>query len=183
MPDVIVIEPRVFEDDRGWFMETYKSSDFLANGIPGEFLQDNHSKSQVKGTLRGLHYQMNPAAQGKLVRCVTGAIYDVAVDIRKGSPTYGKWMAAELSSENHRTVWIPPGFAHGFCTLTDTAEVAYKTTVEYSAEHDRAILWNDPALAIDWPVSEPSMSAKDLQAPLLDEAENNFDWSRQVFVP
>jgi dTDP-4-dehydrorhamnose 3,5-epimerase len=156
-------------------METYKESDFSANGIPDNFVQDNHSQSLVQGTLRGLHYQLIPAAQGKLVRCVVGAIYDVAVDIRKASPTYGNWVAAELSAENRRMVWIPPGFAHGFCTLTDTAEVVYKATARYSAAHDRIIRWNDPALTIDWPVAEPTMSPKDRDAPTLAKADNNFE--------
>jgi dTDP-4-dehydrorhamnose 3,5-epimerase len=176
IPEIVVIEPRLFADERGWVMETFKASEFLANGIPDAFVQDNHSRSDMKGVIRGLHFQNEPAAQGKLVRCLLGAVYDVAVDVRTGSPTYGKWVSIELSNTNHKMVWVPPGFAHGFCTLTDTSEVAYKVTAEYSPPHDRAILWNDPALAIHWPISNPSMSTKDLRAPTLDEADNNFEW-------
>ena len=166
VPDVILIEPKAFGDDRGWFMETYKRSEFEANGIRVEFRQDNHSHSTAKGVIRGLHYQKDPAAQGKLVRCVDGAIYDVAVDIREGSPTYGRWVAVELSAEDRRMLWVPPGFAHGFCTLTDVSEVVYKATAEYSAPHDRGIRWNDPAIGVTWPVKSPTLSPKDAQAPL-----------------
>ncbi len=176
IPDVILIEPKAFGDDRGWFMETYKRSEFEANGIRVEFRQDNHSRSTAKGVIRGLHYQKDPAAQGKLVRCVDGAIYDVAVDIREGSPTYGRWVAAELSAEDRRMLWVPPGFAHGFCTLTDASEVVYKATAEYSAPHDRGIRWNDPAIGVTWPVKSPMLSPKDAQAPLLADADNNFQW-------
>jgi dTDP-4-dehydrorhamnose 3,5-epimerase len=178
LPDVILIEPKAFGDDRGWFMETFKQSDFEAAGIRGPFRQDNHSRSNAKGVLRGLHYQTNPMAQGKLVRCPVGAIFDVAVDIRRGSPTYGKWVTAELSAENRRMLWVPPGFLHGFCTLTEISEVAYKTTAEYSAAHDRAVRWNDPALGISWPTTTPVLSPKDAQAPLLAQADNNFEWTR-----
>ena len=150
IPDVILIIPKVFEDDRGFFMETFKISDFKAYGISYEFVQDNHSKSK-KGVLRGLHYQLYPKAQGKLVRCIRGRIWDVAVDIRKGSPWYGKWVAVELSEENKLMLWIPPGFAHGFVALED-AEIIYKCTAEYAPELDRGIIWNDPELAINWPV-------------------------------
>jgi dTDP-4-dehydrorhamnose 3,5-epimerase len=176
LPDVVLIEPKAFGDDRGWFMETYKRSEFEANGIRVEFRQDNHSRSAARGVLRGLHYQQDPAAQGKLVRCVMGAIYDVAVDIRKGSPTYGRWVSAELSAENRRMLWVPEGFAHGFCTVSDVSEVVYKTTAEYSALHDRGIRWNDPALAVHWPVKAPILSPKDTQAPMLADADNNFEW-------
>ena len=174
LPDVVLIEPKAFGDDRGWFMETYKRSEFAANGIAVEFRQDNHSRSTVKGVMRGLHYQKDPAAQGKLVRCVVGAVYDVAVDIRRGSPTYGRWVATELTAENRRMLWVPVGFAHGFCTLTDVSEVVYKATGEYSAPHDRAVRWNDPALGIRWPTDSPVLSTKDAQAPLLADADNNF---------
>jgi dTDP-4-dehydrorhamnose 3,5-epimerase len=176
LPDIILIEPRVFADDRGWFMETYKQSEFDAQGIRFTFPQDNHSRSIAKHVIRGLHYQKDPAAQGKLVRCVLGAIYDVAVDIRRGSPTYGRWVGVELTEESRRLLWLPPGFAHGFCTLTDVSEVVYKTTAEYSAPHDRGIRWNDPALGIAWPVASPILSPKDAKAPTLAEADNNFDW-------
>jgi len=178
LPDVVVIEPKAFGDDRGWFMETYKQSDFDASGIRFAFSQDNHSRSSVKHVLRGLHYQKDPAAQGKLVRCLLGTIYDVAVDIRRGSTTYGRWVAAELSAENKKMLWVPPGFAHGFCTVTDVSEVVYKTTSEYSAPHDRGIRWNDPALSVKWPTTSPVLSPKDAQAPMLADADNNF-----VFEP
>lgn len=180
IPDVVVIEPRAFGDDRGWFMETYKRSEFEANGIRAEFRQDNHSRSTAKGVLRGLHYQKDPAAQGKLVRCLVGAIYDVAVDVRKGSLTYGRWAAAELSAEDRKMLWVPPGFAHGFCTLTDVSEVVYKATAEYSAPHDRGIRWNDPAIGVTWPVKSPMLSPKDAQAPLLADADNNFQWRKDA---
>src|ERR1041384_1552049 len=155
IPDLITIRPRVFTDDRGWFQEAYHRGAFEAAGIPGDFLQDNHSHSTLRGVIRGLHYQLQPKAQGKLVRCVVGAVLDVAVDIRLRSPTYGKWVSLELSAENHRIFWVPEGFAHGYCTLTDASEVLYKTTAEYSAAHDRAIRWNDPMLGIRWPVERP----------------------------
>ena len=176
LPDVVVIEPKAFGDDRGWFMETYKQSDFAANGIRYAFSQDNHSRSAVKHVIRGLHYQKDPTAQGKLVRCILGAIYDVAVDIRRGSPTYGRWAAVEINAENKKLLWVPPGFAHGFCTLTDVSEVAYKTTAEYSAPDDRGILWNDAALGVKWPTTNPVLSAKDAHAPMLADADNNFTY-------
>lgn len=173
IPDVILIEPKVFGDQRGFFMETYKKSDFKENGINYEFVQDNHSKSQ-KGVLRGLHYQLYPKAQGKLVRCVKGKIWDVAVDIRKGSPWFGRWVAVELSEENRLMLWVPPGFAHGFVALEDNTEVMYKVTDEYAPELDRGIIWNDPELTINWPVRDPILSDKDRNLPSLREAENNF---------
>ena len=174
--DVILIEPKAFGDDRGWFMETFKRSDFEKHGIPHEFRQDNQSRSTAKGIVRGLHYQANPMAQGKLVRCVAGAIYDVAVDIRRGSPTYGKWVGVELSADNRRIVWVPPGFAHGVCALTDVTDILYKATAEYSPQHDRGIRWDDPAIGIAWPTRAPILSAKDAAAPLLAEAEHDFTW-------
>ena len=177
MPDVVLVEPRAFADERGWFMETYKRSEFEAHGIPHAFAQDNHSRSAKRGVLRGLHYQKDPMAQGKLVRCVAGEIFDVAVDIRRGSPTYGRWVAATLSAENRHALWVPPGFAHGFVTLTELADVTYKTTSEYSAPHDRAIRWDDPALGIRWPVDAPLLSKKDAEAPLLAEADNGFTYT------
>ena len=173
IPDVILVEPKVFGDQRGFFMETYKKSDFKENGIPYEFVQDNHSKSQ-RGVLRGLHYQLYPRAQGKLVRCVRGRIWDVAVDIRKGSPWFGKWVAVELSEENKLMLWVPPGFAHGFVALEDDTEVMYKVTDEYAPDLDRGIIWNDPDLAIDWPIKDPILSDKDRSLPSFNEAENNF---------
>ncbi len=172
--DVIVITPRVFNDDRGFFMETYKSSDFINNGIKEDFVQDNHSKSS-KGVLRGLHYQKAPKAQAKIVRCVKGAIFDVAVDIRKGSKTYGKWVGVELTEENKKMLYIPAGFAHGFCVRSEIAEICYKSSDEYSPENDRGIMWNDPEIGIDWNLdSEPIISEKDAKHPLLKDADNNF---------
>ena len=176
LPEVVLIEPKGFGDDRGWFMETYKRSDFEANGIGPEFRQDNHTRSTTKGVLRGLHYQKDPMAQGKLVRCLVGAIYDVAVDIRKGSPTYARWVGVELTAESRQILWLPAGFAHGFCTLSDISEVVYKATAEYSPAHDRGIRWNDPAVGIRWPVKSPVLSPKDADAPLLAEADNTFQW-------
>ena len=155
-------------------METYKRSDFQEHKIPPDFLQDNHSFSKGRGVLRGLHYQKAPAAQGKLIRCARGEIFDVAVDIRKGSPTYRKWVGVSLSEENHRMVWIPPGFAHGFCVLSTEASITYKVTQEYAAQLDRGILWNDPDIGIQWPVAEPILSAKDALLPLLKDADNDF---------
>ncbi|MCS7231522.1 MAG: dTDP-4-dehydrorhamnose 3,5-epimerase [Elusimicrobiota bacterium] len=172
IPEVYLIIPKVFKDERGFFMEVYKKSDFLKAKINFDFLQDNISFS-TKGVLRGLHYQLHPKAQGKLVRCLKGRIWDVAVDIRKGSPTFGKWVAVELTEENKYMLWVPPGFAHGFVALED-AEVHYKTTEEYEPELDRGIFWKDPDLNISWPVSSPILSEKDKSLPLLKEAENNF---------
>jgi dTDP-4-dehydrorhamnose 3,5-epimerase len=168
-----LIEPFVFGDERGFFMETYKKSEFEKAGIKYDFPQDNHSRS-AKGVLRGLHYQLKPYEQGKLVRCVKGRIWDVAVDIRKGSPTFGKWVAVELSEENKRMLWIPPGFAHGFVALEDGTEIIYKVTKEYSPEHDRGIIWNDLTIGIEWPIDNPILSKKDASLPTLEEAENNF---------
>ena len=175
IPGVILVKPRVFGDERGFFMETYKKSDFEKAGIDTDFVQDNHSKS-VKGVLRGLHYQLEPEAQGKLVRCIRGKIFDVAVDIRRGSPTFGKWIGVELSEENKLMLWIPKGFAHGFLTLSEEAEIVYKVSgAEYSPEHDRGIRWNDPDIGIKWPLEgEPILSEKDRIAPLLKDAEVNF---------
>jgi dTDP-4-dehydrorhamnose 3,5-epimerase len=178
LPDVVLIEPKAFVDERGWFMESYKRSEFVREGISAEFIQDNHSRSTAKGTIRGLHYQREPAAQGKLVRCLVGKIFDVALDIRKGSPTYAKWVSATLSAENHEMLWIPPGFAHGTCATTDVSEIAYKVTTEYSAPHDRCVRWNDPAIGIKWPTTTPILSKKDAEAPILAEADNNFVWRR-----
>lgn len=174
IPDVILIEPIVFADERGFFIETFKASDFKANNISYEFVQDNHSKSR-KGVLRGLHYQLKPMEQGKLVRCIKGKIWDVAVDIRKGSPWYRKWVGVELSEENKLMLWIPPGFAHGFVALED-AEVIYKCTKEYAPQYDRGIIWNDPELAIHWPIKNPILSLKDANLPNLKNAENNFEY-------
>ena len=167
--DVILVKPRVFGDNRGFFMETYKKSDFFENGITEDFVQDNHSKSS-KGVLRGLHYQAKPYGQAKLVRCVRGRIFDVAVDIRKKSKTYGQYVKVELSEENKYMLFIPNGFAHGFVALTDDVELIYKTGGEYAPNADRGILWNDEELNIDWEIDfEPILSEKDkLQSKFKD---------------
>lgn len=172
---VVILEPRVFGDNRGYFMETYNKEVFHQLGLDFEFVQDNQSLSVETGVVRGLHYQLNPKAQSKVVRVLAGAIYDVAVDIRKNSPTFGQWVGVILSEENKRQLVIPRGFAHGFCTLVPNTIVAYKVDESYSPENDRGILWNDPALNIDWPTSKPILSEKDKNHPLLQEAENNFE--------
>lgn len=172
---VWVIEPQVFGDHRGWFMETYSDSKFKEQGIDLNFVQDNQSYSATKGTLRGLHYQLNPKAQSKLVRCTKGAIFDVAVDIRKGSPNYGQWFGIELTAENKKQLLIPKGFAHGFMTLVEDVEVQYKCDELYAPDCDGGILWNDPAIGIKWPIDVvPVLSAKDEHAPLLKDANLNF---------
>lgn len=171
IPDVILVEPKVFNDERGFFLEGYKKSEFFANGIGVEFNQDNHSKS-TKGVLRGLHYQLAPKAQAKLVRCIQGEIFDVAVDIRRNSPTFGKWVGEKLSAENKKMLFIPEGFAHGFVVLSETAELLYKASNEYSKEHDRGVLWNDPDISVDWGIDfEPILSDKDKHQPLLKDIE------------
>lgn len=169
IPDVLIFEPKVFGDDRGFFFESFSQKIFEeVVGRKVEFVQDNHSKS-AKGVLRGLHYQLEPYAQGKLVRCVVGEVFDVAVDIRKSSPTFGKWVGVRLTAENKRQLWIPEGFAHGFQVLSDTAEFLYKTTNYYAPEFDRGIKWDDPAIGIDWPVmGEVNLSEKDKAQPLWD---------------
>ena len=179
IPEVMLIEPRVFEDERGFFMETYKTPDFVAAGIKGSFVQDNHSCS-VKGVLRGLHYQNPPFAQGKLVRAVRGEIFDVVVDIRKGSPTWGKWVGVILSEENRSILYIPTGLAHGFCVLSEVAEVIYKTTNIYSAEAETGIIWNDEDLNIEWPVKEPILSEKDKKLPTLKNADIKFYYAKEA---
>lgn len=168
LPGVLVLEPKVFGDPRGYFLETFRETGYREAGIGGPFVQDNYSRS-AKGILRGLHFQ-EPNPQGKLVQVFEGAVFDVAVDIRKGSPNFGNWVGVELSDENHRQLWIPPGFAHGFCVLSEFAGFFYKCTAYYAPEHDRAIVWSDPDLAIDWPVAEPRVSDKDRRAPRLSEA-------------
>ena len=174
IPEVILVEPRVFPDHRGFFMETYKRSDFAAGGIPDLFVQDNHSHSR-KGTLRGLHYQKQPQAQGKLVMAIQGEIFDVAVDIRRGSNTYGHWVGEVLSADNHRMLWVPVGFAHGFCVLSDEANVVYKVAGgEYSPDLERGIIWNDPDIGIRWPSVSPLLEEKDALLPRLREADHNF---------
>lgn len=172
IPEIVLIKPKVFEDERGFFLEFFKYSEFAKAGIDYNFVQDNHSKSK-RGVLRGLHYQLKPRAQGKLIRCIKGRIWDVAVDIRKGSPTFGKWVAAILSEENKYMLWIPAGFAHGFVALEDS-EIIYKCTEEYAPELERGIIWNDPEIGIKWPLSQPIVSKKDAILPELKETENNF---------
>ena len=180
IPQVILIEPKAFGDERGFFIETYKKSDFVEFGIDDSFLQDNHSKS-VKNVLRGLHYQRNPKAQSKLVRCIQGEIFDVAVDIRKNSPSYGQWVGEVLSQDNKRMLYVPRGFAHGFLVLSDTAEVVYKTGEEYSPEDDAGIKWNDPEININWNCANPIVSVKDQNLPSLKDANNNFDHGLDVY--
>ncbi|MEK3900610.1 dTDP-4-dehydrorhamnose 3,5-epimerase [Paenibacillus sp. FSL R7-0179] len=175
LEDVLVVEPAVLGDHRGWFMETYSEAKFHEQELRYQFVQDNQSYSAVKGTLRGLHFQLNPKAQTKLVRCTRGSIFDVAVDIRQGSPSYGKWYGIELNAENKKQLLIPKGFAHGFMTLTEDVEVQYKCDELYAPECDGGILWNDPDIAIEWPIDViPVLSAKDEQAPLLKDVKHNF---------
>ena len=167
IPDVLLIEPKVFGDERGFFMESFNQRGFdEAVGHPVAFVQDNHSRS-AKGVLRGLHYQLPPCAQGKLVRVINGVVFDVAVDMRRGSPTYGAWVGQELSAGNHLQLWIPPGFAHGFLVLSDFADFLYKTTAYYSPSSETAVRWDDPDLGIAWPLggSTPLLSARDKIAP------------------
>jgi len=173
--EVVIIEPSVFGDSRGFFMESFNNKTFKELGIDYYFIQDNHSLSVEPGVLRGLHYQINPKAQTKLVRVTSGAIYDVVVDIRKNSPTYSHWLGVVLSAANKRQLLVPKGFAHGFCTLVPNTEVLYKVDELYSPEHDRGIAWNDPTLNIDWPASDPILSEKDKNHPLLKYAEFNFE--------
>ncbi|ART81785.1 dTDP-4-dehydrorhamnose 3,5-epimerase [Oceanisphaera profunda] len=172
IPDVLIIEPKVFGDDRGFFYESFNQQQFeQAVGYDVSFVQDNHSRSS-KGVLRGLHYQLAPYAQGKLVRVVQGEVFDVAVDIRKSSPTFGQWVGVNLSAENKRQLWVPEGFAHGFVTLTDSAEFLYKTTNYYTPKYECCIIWNDPILAIDWPLQQaPALSEKDAQGGLFANAD------------
>ena len=173
IPDVVLVEGQAFGDERGFFMESFKESLFVANGIDANFVQDNYSHS-IKGVLRGLHYQLNPKPQGKLVLVIRGEIFDVAVDIRKGSPTYGKWVGEILSEKNHNMLYVPVGFAHGFCVLSSEADVLYKVSEEYAPEYDRGIIWNDPEIGIKWPIEKPILSLKDSTQPALKEADNNF---------
>ena len=171
---VFLIEPDVFEDARGFFMESYNREKFALLGVDVEFVQDNHSYSATAGTVRGLHYQLEPAAQTKLVRVVQGAIYDVVVDIRRQSPTFGRWVGVILSAENRRQLYVPKGFAHGFCTLVPHTHVMYKVDAYYSPEHDRGIRWDDPELGIPWPTTKAVLSEKDAKHPGFREAEINF---------
>ncbi|HEY6895781.1 MAG TPA: dTDP-4-dehydrorhamnose 3,5-epimerase [Rhodocyclaceae bacterium] len=170
IPDVLIIEPRVFSDARGFFFESWNKRTLSEGGLDADFVQDNHSHS-VRGVLRGLHYQVRQA-QGKLVRVISGEVFDVAVDLRRSSPTFGRWVGFTLSAADRRMAWIPPGFAHGFCVTSDSAEVLYKTTDYWAPEHERCLLWNDPALAITWPLQgEPLLAPKDAAGSLLRDAE------------
>lgn len=170
VPGVIIVEPQVFGDERGFFMETFHMEKFSAAGLPTHFVQDNHSRSEA-GVLRGLHFQ-RPRAQGKLVRAIAGEIYDVAVDIRADSPAFGQWVGVILSASNKRQLWVPPGFAHGFCVTSDIAEIAYKCTDLYTPECEISIIWDDLDLKIDWPVSKPILSARDKDGRPLSETTN-----------
>jgi dTDP-4-dehydrorhamnose 3,5-epimerase len=177
IPEVLLLSPRQFGDDRGFFSETFNAKQFLeATGIEDAFVQDNHSLSRQRGVIRGLHCQVAPNVQGKLIRCVRGAIWDVAVDARVGSPTFGKWVAAELSAENWQQLWIPGGFLHAFCTLEPDSEVIYKVTGDYDKASEAGVIWNDPDLALPWPVpaDEVQLSEKDQQLPRLRDAGTLF---------
>jgi len=173
IPEVILITPKSFPDERGFFLESFKESEFASNGIKTIFVQDNFSHS-VKGVLRGLHYQKNPKAQAKLVIALRGEIFDIAVDIRKNSPTYGKWVGEILSENNHNSLYIPEGFAHGFCVLSNEADVLYKVSQEYSTEDEKGIIWNDTEINIAWPIDKPILQEKDSKLPVLKNADNNF---------
>ena len=172
IPEVVVIQPRVFSDDRGFFLESWEKKKFAAGGIPADFVQDNHSRSK-QWTLRGLHYQLQQP-QGKLVRVVTGEVFDVAVDMRRSSPTYGRWVGEVLSGANRRMLWVPPGFAHAFLVLSESADFLYKCTDFYHPASERSVLWNDPSIGIDWPLPQgiaPLLSPKDAAAPGLANAD------------
>lgn len=175
LPGVLLLEPKVFGDPRGYFYESYNAQVFYDLGITASFVQDNVSRS-ARGVLRGLHYQLDPHAQGKLVRVTAGEVFDVAVDLRRGSPTFGQWFGVMLTAENKRSLWVPPGFAHGFCVTSETAEFAYKVTDFYAPSADRCLLWNDPAIGIDWPDlgGEPILSDKDRRGVRLADAEINY---------
>ena len=177
IPEVKVIEPRAFPDERGYFLESFKKSDFIALGIERDFKQDNHSFS-VAGTLRGLHFQKPPYAQGKLLRVVQGRIVDVAVDVRSGSPTYGRFVARELSSDNHLMLWVPEGFAHGFLALPDS-HVLYKATSEYNKASEGGLIWNDPDVGIEWPLKNPVLSEKDTLWPCLKDLKSGFKYGEK----
>lgn len=173
LPEVLLIEPKVFGDARGFFMESWNEARFnAAVGREVRFVQDNHSRS-ARGVLRGLHFQQDPHAQGKLVRCTSGAVFDVAVDLRRSSPNFGRWVGFELTAENHRQLWIPPGFAHGFVVISETADFLYKTSGPYAPDFEGAVRWDDPTIGIEWPLEgiTPQLSAKDVAAPLLADAK------------
>ncbi len=174
IPDVVEITPQVFGDERGAFAEMYQAPDFRKHGIDVSFTQFNYSRS-ARNVLRGLHYQLNPKAQGKLLTAISGGVFDVALDIRKNSPSFGKWVSVTLSAQKKNLIYVPPGFAHGFCVTSPLAEVMYYVTGIYSPEHERGIAWNDPALNISWPTSQPILSPKDQTYPSLTAAEYNFE--------
>jgi dTDP-4-dehydrorhamnose 3,5-epimerase len=178
IPDVIAIQPSVATDSRGYFLECYKESEFIQGGISSKFIQENLSCS-ARGVLRGLHYQLNPNAQAKLVSVASGDIFDVAVDLRMGSSTYGRWVSQRLSSDNHAMLFVPAGFAHGFCVLSEGAFVIYKVDREYARASERGVRWDDPALAIEWPIRDPVMSEKDAFLPFLRDAEHNFSYGSE----
>ena len=180
LTDVFIIEPKRFGDHRGWFMETYSAEKLLALGIDTQFVQDNQSFSAQKGTLRELHFQNAPKSQTKLVRCTRGAIIDVAVDIRRGSPQYGQWVAVELTAENGLQLYIPKGFAHGFVTLTDDTEVQYKVDEYYAPDCDRSIRYDDPTFGVDWGFKDPILSDKDLKAPWVQNSDFNFVYEEMI---
>ena len=177
IPGVVIIEPDVYRDSRGFFVETHHQERYAEAGIRGPFIQDNHSRS-VRGALRGLHAQRTKA-QGKLIRVVAGEMFDVAVDIRRGSPTFGKWVGVVLSGDNFRQIYVPPGFAHGFCVLSDRVDVEYKCTAFYAPSDELSVLWNDPEIGIAWPIRDPVMSPKDAAAPRLSEVKDSLP----VFQP
>lgn len=172
LPGVLIVEPQVFADRRGFFLESYNQQRYAEHGIDVAFVQDNHSRS-ARGTLRGLHYQA-PPGQAKLVRVVAGEVFDVAVDIRRGSPTYGRWVGVTLSAENHRQLYVPTGFAHGFCVVSESADFLYKVTSYYAPAEERGIAWDDPALGIEWPVQDPILSDRDRHHPPLAEAPREY---------
>ncbi len=177
LPGVVVVTPPLFEDERGFFQETYNQRAFHANGIADPFVQDNHSWSRHAGTLRGIHFQIDPQAQAKLVRCIRGRAFDVAVDLRRSSPRFGRWAGVELSAGNHKLIYVPAGFGHAFVTLEDDTEILYRVSQHYSKDHDAAIRWNDPDIGVAWPVGEADviLSQKDTAAPLLRDARALFD--------
>jgi dTDP-4-dehydrorhamnose 3,5-epimerase len=176
IPEAVVIDPRVFADERGFFLEAYKRSEFAAAGITETFVQTNRSRS-AQGILRGLHYQKNPMAQAKLVWASSGVVYDVIVDLRRHGPSYGKWIAETLSAENKKMLYVPPGFAHGFCVLSAEAEIVYMTSEEYDPDLEAGILWNDPDLRINWPVSNPRLSDRDRRWPGFKGADHTFSYT------
>ena len=172
--DVLIIEPDIFEDNRGWFVETYNKKKLKEAGITSDFIQDNHSSSKIKGTLRGLHFQNAPFSQAKLVSCTKGAVLDIAVDLRKNSPTYKKWLSVELTKENKKQIFIPRGFAHGFITLADNTEFVYKVDNEYDKQSERSIRFDDPEIGIDWGNTNPLLISRDRNAPILKDCDINF---------